>query len=122
MGVRAWLAGAELPRYCSLQGFQQQAPPGGYPGPPALGEANGLAPQQQQQPLQQAPVPPKTDWTEHKAPDGRPYWYNAKTKQSVWNKPADLMSPEVSWQLSTRRLVSGTTLHGDDCPWHFGSP
>ena len=61
-----------------------------------MGAANGLAPPPQQQ---QAPAQPKLDWTEHKAPDGRPYWYNAKTKQSVWNKPAELMSPEVSLQL-----------------------
>jgi WW domain len=65
-----------------------------------MGAANGLAPPPQQQ---QAPAQPKPDWTEHKAPDGRPYWYNAKTKQSVWNKPAELMSPEVSLQLSASR-------------------
>jgi pre-mRNA-processing factor 40 len=64
-----------------------------------MGAANGLAPPPQQQGLQQAPPQPKPDWTEHKAPDGRPYWYNAKTKQSVWNKPAELMSPEVGLQL-----------------------
>lgn len=26
-------------------------------------------------------------WTEHKAPDGRSYYYNAKTQESVWEKP-----------------------------------
>ncbi|XP_059477896.1 pre-mRNA-processing factor 40 homolog A [Neocloeon triangulifer] len=29
-------------------------------------------------------------WTEHKAPDGRTYYYNNKTKQSSWEKPDDL--------------------------------
>ncbi|XP_065341931.1 pre-mRNA-processing factor 40 homolog A isoform X2 [Cloeon dipterum] len=32
-------------------------------------------------------------WTEHKAPDGRTYYYNNKTKQSSWEKPDDLKSP-----------------------------
>ncbi|XP_065186578.1 pre-mRNA-processing factor 40 homolog B-like [Sycon ciliatum] len=31
-------------------------------------------------------------WTEHKAPDGRTYFYNAETKQSSWSKPDDLKS------------------------------
>ncbi len=64
---------------------------------------NGLAPmqqqpppgQQQQQPPQQQPAQPKPDWTEHKAPDGRLYWYNAKTKTSKWDKPLELLTPEV---------------------------
>ena len=32
-------------------------------------------------------------WTEHKAPDGRCYYYNAATKQSSWEKPEDLKTP-----------------------------
>ncbi|KAG8225055.1 hypothetical protein J437_LFUL000033, partial [Ladona fulva] len=35
----------------------------------------------------------KSDWTEHKAPDGRTYFYNSVTKQSSWEKPDDLKSP-----------------------------
>ncbi|XP_074658879.1 pre-mRNA-processing factor 40 homolog A-like isoform X1 [Tubulanus polymorphus] len=34
----------------------------------------------------------KSDWTEHKAPDGRTYFYNNKTKKSTWEKPDDLKS------------------------------
>ena len=26
-------------------------------------------------------------WTEHKAPDGRTYYYNNQTKESAWEKP-----------------------------------
>ena len=33
-----------------------------------------------------------TPWTEHKAPDGRTYFYNTETKQSSWQKPDDLKS------------------------------
>ncbi|XP_031341776.1 pre-mRNA-processing factor 40 homolog A-like isoform X2 [Photinus pyralis] len=32
------------------------------------------------------------EWTEHKAPDGRTYYYNALTKQSSWQKPDTLKS------------------------------
>lgn len=31
-------------------------------------------------------------WSEHVAPDGRIYYYNADDKQSVWEKPSVLKS------------------------------
>ena len=34
----------------------------------------------------------KETWTEHKAPDGRIYYYNAATRQSSWEKPDSLKS------------------------------
>lgn len=37
------------------------------------------------------------EWSEHKAPDGRTYYYNTVTKQSSWQKPDQLKTPsEVS--------------------------
>lgn len=33
-------------------------------------------------------------WTEHKAPDGRSYYYNSKTQESVWEKPQALKDLE----------------------------
>lgn len=45
----------------------------------------------------------KTDWTEHKAPDGRTYYYNSVTKQSLWEKPDELKTP-------SELLLS-------QCPW-----
>ncbi|XP_037789191.1 LOW QUALITY PROTEIN: pre-mRNA-processing factor 40 homolog A-like [Penaeus monodon] len=35
----------------------------------------------------------KSVWTEHKAPDGRIYFYNTVTRQSVWDKPDELKTP-----------------------------
>ncbi|XP_014224857.1 pre-mRNA-processing factor 40 homolog A isoform X1 [Trichogramma pretiosum] len=35
----------------------------------------------------------KSDWTEHKAPDSRTYYYNTVTKQSMWEKPDELKTP-----------------------------
>ncbi|KAK9505433.1 hypothetical protein O3M35_009496 [Rhynocoris fuscipes] len=45
----------------------------------------------------------KNDWTEHKAPDGRIYYYNTVTKKSLWEKPDELKSP-------AEKLLS-------NCPW-----
>lgn len=33
-------------------------------------------------------------WTEHKAPDGRPYFYNASKGESVWEKPQAIKDME----------------------------
>jgi len=45
---------------------------------------------------------PQSDWTEHKAPDGRTYYYNSVTKQSLWEKPDELKtSAEVFFLLGT---------------------
>ncbi|XP_017952537.1 pre-mRNA-processing factor 40 homolog A isoform X1 [Xenopus tropicalis] len=45
----------------------------------------------------------KLQWTEHKSPDGRTYYYNAETKQSTWEKPDDMKTP-------AEQLLS-------KCPW-----
>lgn len=52
-------------------------PPGftNFPGPPG------------------APTAAVGEWSEHKAPDGRTYYYNSVTKQSSWQKPDQLKSP-----------------------------
>merc|ERR1712043_130377 len=49
------------------------------------------------------PAQDASKWTEHKAPDGRTYYYNTTTKQSAWEKPLCLKSP-------TERLLA-------QCPW-----
>jgi len=43
------------------------------------------------------------NWTEHKSPDGRTYFYNSTTKQSIWEKPLCMKS------VSERMLAQ--------CPW-----
>lgn len=68
------------------------AAPGGAPPAPTAADitANAL-------------IEKKSDWTEHKAPDGRVYFYNSITKQSLWEKPDELKSP-------SELLLS-------QCPW-----
>lgn len=41
-----------------------------------------------------APIqPPKTfgEWVEYKTPDGKPYYFNMSTKQTVWTKPEEMI-------------------------------
>ncbi|XP_077979114.1 pre-mRNA-processing factor 40 homolog B-like isoform X2 [Glandiceps talaboti] len=46
----------------------------------------------------------KSPWTEHKAPDGRTYFYNTSNKQSTWEKPdelkthAELLLSQCPWK------------------------
>ncbi|XP_030410737.1 pre-mRNA-processing factor 40 homolog B isoform X3 [Gopherus evgoodei] len=42
-------------------------------------------------PMQDAPHK-KPPWSEHRAPDGRVYYYNCSSKQSTWEKPDELKS------------------------------
>ncbi|KXJ68605.1 hypothetical protein RP20_CCG002507 [Aedes albopictus] len=37
-----------------------------------------------------------TEWTEHKAPDGRAYYYNASKGESVWEKPQAIKDLEMA--------------------------
>ena len=63
----------------------------GMPGPPA---ASGAPPAAAPAAAAAAyGIPAGSDWTGHKAPDGRTYFYNTKTKQSSWSKPKELMTP-----------------------------
>ncbi|CAM1317070.1 TCERG1 (predicted), partial [Pycnogonum litorale] len=36
------------------------------------------------------------EWTEHKTPDGKSYYYNSKTNESVWEKPKELQDSQES--------------------------
>lgn len=49
------------------------------------------------------PPPASCEWTEHKSPDGRTYYYNSITKQSAWEKPDELKT-------NAEKLLSA-------CPW-----
>lgn len=98
------LFGAPPPRF-------NLPPPLGMP-PPGFGTAAWMLPpgtaagQQQQQPppataLSNLLVDPNlvakaNEWAEHKAPDGRTFYYNASKGESVWEKPEALMHLEAS--------------------------
>lgn len=71
-----------------VPGMASIPPPGMYPGmvpfsmpPPGFPGVDGMMPYG---------AVPTTEWTEHKSPDGRNYYYNNITKQSSWDKPDEL--------------------------------
>ncbi|KAF9400176.1 hypothetical protein BGZ94_005527 [Podila epigama] len=62
------------------------------PGPPFMGGVTHPTPGAPPPLAFRPPPPPPTNWlppgwTEHKAPDGMPYYYNAASGQSTWVKP-----------------------------------
>eukprot|EP00795_Rhopilema_esculentum_P012455 gene12455-3124_t len=87
-------------------------PPGLHPPgfPPPLGNSGppGFMPNQPVPGMPMPPVPlpnfpgfpmppgmrpqkPPSDWTEHRLPDGKIYYYNSKTLESTWEKPKELI-------------------------------
>ncbi|KAJ6514580.1 hypothetical protein DFH09DRAFT_1099665 [Mycena vulgaris] len=46
-------------------------------------------------------------WTEHRNPEGRTYWFNTGSKESVWEKPDDLKTP-FERLISTQRALNQT--------------
>ncbi|KAI9472345.1 MAG: hypothetical protein EXX96DRAFT_653476 [Benjaminiella poitrasii] len=79
-------------------------PPGNFPPSPYGGAVNGPPPLGMRPPLPnptwQRPPPPVPAmanapvWKEHTTPEGRKYWYNNITRQSTWEKPDELLTPE----------------------------
>lgn len=81
-----------IPSNGVLQQMSAIPPPIGFPGmvPQFSMPPPGFPGTEMQQP--QYIVSTNAEWTEHKAPDGRTYYYNNVTKQSLWEKPEELKS------------------------------
>ncbi|KAG5190759.1 hypothetical protein JKP88DRAFT_297814 [Tribonema minus] len=83
---------------------QQQQQQMGVPGrmPPQLGMPLQAPPMLQHHhlglpvPPAMQPAPVTCDWSEHKAPDGRSYYYNKVTKVSTYDRPAALGPPKTT--------------------------
>lgn len=87
------LFGAPPPRFA-------MPPPLGMP-PPGFGAPTWMIPQATQPPPANLHIDPiimakAAEWTEHKAPDGRTFFYNASKGESVWERPEALVQLEAS--------------------------
>merc|ERR1712013_785834 len=67
-------------------------PPWGMPGP---GGPPGMPPWGMGGPGMPPVGEGMCKWSEHTAPDGKKYYYNAETQESVWEKPQELKDWEV---------------------------
>ncbi len=128
--------GMPPPGFMPPPGGQFMPPPG---GPPPFGMPPGFPPPWGMPPGGNGPpgfppwgMPPAggggatnpamletCDWSEHVSPDGKKYYYNSKTGESVWDKPKDLtdferrnLPPSTSagaTDVSTAKVESVTT-------------
>ncbi len=55
--------------------------------PPYSAAALGMDEEEIVKKLDPGIVAKANEWTEHQSPMGPPYYYNAKTSESVWEKP-----------------------------------
>ena len=81
--------------------WRPQAQPGAAAAPAAAAQRPAANAQQQGMQV-------KCEWTEHTAPDGRKYYYNAGTKASVWQKPKAYADAELEAQAA--KVIA-------DCSW-----
>merc|ERR1719318_449941 len=66
-------------------------PPGGPGGPPPW----GMPPWGMRGPGMPPVGEGMCKWSEHTAPDGKKYYYNTETQESVWEKPQELKDCET---------------------------
>jgi hypothetical protein len=55
-------------------------------------------------------------WTEHDAPDGRKYYYNSESQESVWEKPKELADFQVG---VTDMMMDKKTNFGKELAYKF---
>lgn len=63
-------------------------PPGMMPGLPRM-PIPGMPPPG----LLPMGMPPPREWSEHRTADGKVYYYNSRTMQSVWERPKEMDQP-----------------------------
>ncbi|KHJ84463.1 FF domain protein, partial [Oesophagostomum dentatum] len=57
----------------------------------------------------QAPASQECPWTRHETAEGRVYYYNKITKESSWNKPDELKTPQERQERSTPTTSSSSS-------------
>ena len=52
------------------------------------------------------PMGPTCKWSEHTSPEGKKYYYNSETQESVWEKPQELKDWEVRNETQTKGEIN----------------
>merc|ERR1719445_64323 len=90
------------------EGYPGMGPPGGYPGMPPYGGPGGPPPWGMQ-------MGPTCKWSEHTSPEGKKYYYNSETQESVWEKPQELKDWEIEQirinDPRTSMIIAGLQAH-----------
>merc|ERR1719445_2813907 len=90
------------------EGYPGMGPPGGYPGMPPYGGPGGPPPWGMQ-------MGPPCKWSEHSSPEGKKYYYNSETQESVWEKPQELKDWEIEQirinDPRTSMIIAGLQAH-----------
>ena len=63
------------------------------------------------------PMGPPCKWTEHTSPEGKKYYYNSETQESVWEKPQEMKDWEVSFNPSNQYMYICNFLHIFQTPY-----
>ena len=93
-------------------GFGGHGPPPGFVPPPWAGGPNpggwGMPPTAAPQAI--------CDWSEHTAPDGKKYYYNSKSGESIWEKPKELIEFEQRQNGPPPSAISSAPMTKEDQP------
>ena len=113
------------------EGYPGMGPPGGYPGMPPYGGPGGpppwmggpggpwgpgpMGPGGPPPPWGMQQMGPPCKWSEHTSPEGKKYYYNSETQESVWEKPQELKDWEIDQirinDPRTSMIIAGLQAH-----------
>ena len=69
-------------------------------------------------PTQQPPLPP--GWSEHKAPSGHSYYYNAETNKSTYTRPVETIATALRVDYNATKPSSSGFTEPSSVGWHDG--